>query len=176
MQASHRSKCLTSLLQCPTSNLDKLVQWKISRAPEGGETKNNSRLTETPPTPPIPRRVLSARTACLKFLRRPDDMARYEFVSTGTHGLTECRTDQQSSQPALPPPAAVWHSANYPSAFAVALSHSNTQQTYLWGLSPISKIEQLVIKVKVKVTLLSPRGKLFHSMQCNSRNKTFSNS
>lgn len=51
------------------------MPWRISRDPEGGETKNNCGLT-APPLASVPRRVASARAALLHVLRKPDDMAR----------------------------------------------------------------------------------------------------
>lgn len=70
----------------------------LAETPGGGETKNNSRLT-APPLASVPRRVASARAALLHVLRKPVDMARWEW-GPGSSG------DRRDEKRAMKAPAA----------------------------------------------------------------------
>lgn len=95
---SRRSERSTFRPSVPTPIRISLWSGGLAQPPEGGETKNNGGLTAPPPSPPVPRRIPSARTARRHFLRRPDDMAGRERASGGRDG-------GESSEPAACPPS-----------------------------------------------------------------------
>lgn len=150
-RASHRSKCLTFLPQCPTSNLDKPVQCWISLALGGGGVGVGLKITvdsqcllqllllascgETWAL------ALCSSISCAGRMTWPGESSIHRFK--GRDRLESCPTEHSACPPSSLYLPLCTISCCFPPSLSPSLSHLLTHSfvvPVLWRLSPTSQL------------------------------------